>query len=270
MNPLFFLFACRLEFVAFDRCYLLLVLAHRLLHRLNAFTSSKYTDLTRFMAAQPVDAVFCVSWLLGLQPKSSPSPVASASSQHLTKDPDFSVSWLLGISGYQTLEEEISIWIKENESDNPHFRVSWLLGLEPRPGRCWGWAAQYENEDPSFLGVSHILGLIPTPEDPVEPEAEEEESESEEEEEEETVEEVIDEDDEMGLQRLFGELPYVVEDEEEQKAEEEQPTEAPVVATQEFLDLCAQMDEMISALEYAPSIAQISSSITNRQPEHPT
>lgn len=213
------------------------------------------------MATQTADADFCVSWLLGLQPSPSPSPstspAPSLSDQYIAHDPDFSISWLLGISGYQTLEEEISIWIKENESEDPRFRVSWLLGLEPRVGRCWGWAAEYETEDPNFLGVSHILGLIPTPEEPVEEDTEEEEECSDEEEE-----EVVDAEDEFGLQRLFGELPYVTDETDDEMEEEQQHEEAPVLATEEFLDLCEQMDEMLSALEYAPRSAFKAISLT--------
>lgn len=243
------------------------MLAHRLPHRLDPFTPSKLIGFTRSMATHPVDADFCVSWLLGLQTNSSSPPAPSVSYHHITEDADFTVSWLLGISGYQTLEEEISIWIKENESDDPQFRVTWLLGLEPKPGRCWGWAAEYETEDPDFLGVSHILGLTPTPEGPVVEDTESEESDCSEEQEE----ELVDEEDELGLQRLFGELPYVTEPLDDGMEVEKEPEEAPVLATQEFLDLCAQMDDMLSALEYALSY-QLTATwimITNIRPGNP-
>ena len=217
------------------------------------------------MANGAVDADFCVSWLLGIQSK--PSSSAFPSSDYISDDPDFSVTWLLGISWYQTLEEEIAIWIQENTSEDPQFRVSWLLGLEPQPGRCWGWAALYETDDPEFLGVSHILGL-PVPETPCE-EVTDESSESEDEENDEVEEEILDEEDELGLLRLFGELAWVTEDPEESgsdsdsAAEEEEP---PVLATPEFLQLCAQMDQMLSELEYVPSrLARITMAETDTE-----
>jgi hypothetical protein len=199
------------------------------------------------MATQSVDVDLC---------NTSPSPTQSMSAppQHLTRDPDFSVSWLLGISGHQTLEEEISIWIEENTSDDPHFRVSWLLGLEPTPGRCWAWAAEHETEDPEFLGVSFLIGLIPTPEKPVVEEEGGSGSEDEAEVEGEAAEEAVDENDEMGLRRLFGDLPYEA-DESNEESENKEPEEPPVLATPEFLQLCEQMDEMLSELEYVPSHA---------------
>lgn len=205
------------------------------------------------MANGAVDADFCVSWLLGLQSK--PSFSRPPSHDYTSEDPDFSVTWLLGISWYQTLEEEIAIWVQENTSDDPQFRVSWLLGLEPQPGRCWGWAAQYETDHPEFLGVSHILGLTPVPEAPCE-EVTNETSDSEEDEDGEAGAEILDEEDELGLLRLFGELAWVTDDSEESGSETDSVVEEedpPVLATPEFLQLCAQMDEMLSELEYVLS-----------------
>lgn len=120
------------------------------------------------MGFQSDDPDFCVSWLLGLRPQ-HPSGSRSSGSQFESQDPDFSVSWLLGLQPQKPLGQ-CSSWTQGFESRDPDFSVSWLLGLRRASkftqcgvqwtARCPPWAEQYETNDPEFL-VSRTLGLIP-------------------------------------------------------------------------------------------------------------
>jgi hypothetical protein len=175
-------------------------------------------------------------------------------------DPDFSVSWLLGLRPHRTFGR-CPHWAKQFETDDPDFFVSWLLGL--RHGgegsssgtqfTCPPWLKEFESTDPDFL-VSRILGLIPglpvfteqaaDADAQLEPQgaAEAETSESEED----------DDDAEYGLRRLFGDLTeeeLAAEASEKTETTEEQPEEAPVLAEPSFLELCEKMEDLLLEIE---------------------
>ncbi|KAF5008081.1 hypothetical protein FDECE_5630 [Fusarium decemcellulare] len=147
----------------------------------------------------------------------------------------------------------------EFESADPNFSVSWLLGLQPyqHKSTCPTWAKQYQTDDPHFL-VSRLLGLLPsrrsrrskkkrnrtkTVDQPEEPAQEEDED---------TVDEDVDS---FGIGKLFGEIPYEIDDETETESEDkpalEEETEPPVLAEPSFLDLCKEMEELLEEIEKA-------------------
>lgn len=140
----------------------------------------------------------------------------------------------------------------EFQSQDPNFSVSWLLGLRPYPTRPV-WAGLYETTDPHFR-VSRILGLIPsykprksrkkpkaTPET-VKPEQDEE----------------SEEEADFGLRRLFrdGTDEDDVEEGSEESSDSEQTnseseSDPPVLAEPGFLALCKQMEQLLDDIEYA-------------------
>lgn len=152
----------------------------------------------------------------------------------------------------------------EFDTADPDFNVSWLLGLIPRHGDYGSvatcppqWAEEFVTKDPNF-NVSHILGLIPGPETPTEGDDEQsdgvENEEAADEDSEQSEQEGVEEEesvDEMGLQRLFGDIPYDEGESEEEKSDDEAQVDydPPVLATPDFLDLCEKMEDMILEIE---------------------
>jgi hypothetical protein len=176
-----------------------------------------------------------------------------------TDDPDFSVSWLLGLRP-QRIFGRCPHWAKQFETEDADFFVSWLLGLQPggegsstgTQFTCPPRLKEFESTDPDFL-VSRILGLIPglpavleqtadvdaqpEPQDPAKAETSEPEE---------------DDDAEYGLRRLFGDLTeeeLAAEASEKTETTEEQPEEAPVLADPSFLELCEKMEDLLLEIE---------------------
>ena len=86
------------------------------------------------MEFQAEDPDFSVSWLLGLQPHQSSPERPAWTEQFESSDKEFSVSWLLGLVSrpYSSTGPNYPPWAKAFQSTNPSFSVSWLLGLRPR------------------------------------------------------------------------------------------------------------------------------------------
>lgn len=267
------------------------------------------------MEAQSDDAGFCVSWLLGLQPRRSSWHLSRPLPPRLVRDPQ-SGDFHCPVS---KLPELVSVSVMDTKGPGSPGRAPELEMsdqgrlLEPVPpppdhgtvAKCPDWAKEFENKDVEFR-VSYILGLIPRPQGPNEeirqqPDKIEgevgagstkdkqeetgeavEQSEREGEEDEESG-------DELGLRRLYGDIPYGEPDKEDNEladelglrklfgdmsgeehsdddnssdssassassassdsSNSEQDTDDPVLATEEFLELATNLGTYITEIE---------------------
>lgn len=197
--------------------------------------------------------------------------------EYQTDDVDFCTSWLLGLQSERFIAR-CPRWAAEHQTSDPYFQVSYVLGLVPRPYNASKpdakpqlpeWAKQFESSDPEFL-VSRLLGLIPYPatskrgrrrrKDGNEDKsvAQEQTAGSNDENEDENEEdEGLDQSDDFGTAKLFGEEPYEVDEEDSEGDDEAQKEgsgekaseEAPVLATPDFLAMCQNLEEMLTDIE---------------------
>ncbi|KAI9147702.1 Stage V sporulation protein K [Paramyrothecium foliicola] len=147
-------------------------------------------------------------------------------------DPDFSVSWLLGLQPFHSSTQS-PVWLKQFESKDPHFSISWLLGLSPQPAGSKR-PALFQTTDPDF-SRKKAVATANTQTNEVDNASSEE-----------NVLPTLEGD--LYLSQLFGESPY-----EEPETEDEEATpvieEDPVLAEPGFLELCEKLEELLSDIE---------------------
>lgn len=165
-------------------------------------------------------------------------------------DPNFRVSWLLGLRPYRRVavcpDWTIKVdsrpeWAKDFETDDPGFFVSYLLGIKPRPDSPSEAARKALQEEVKWdvFGLRLLYGNIPDREA--------------------ILRETIEEDkkwDIHGLRKLFGDLPFepaeeseTTTEESDESTEEEAVDSDPTLATPEFLTLCEDLEVHIDDIE---------------------
>jgi hypothetical protein len=177
------------------------------------------------MDFQSDDPDFTVSWLLGLQLQRSNGPRPIPLAQFVSKDDDFSVTWLLGLSSRSRSnlsESAWSQWAKPFLTTDPNFSVSWLLGLALRS------SGSAEREGRARSRRKSTTARKPTDET------------------DDGVTLVCNEDADKSPDEDLDETGETEEEAKEASPESEQDT---VLAEPEFLELCAKLEELVSDIE---------------------
>lgn len=138
----------------------------------------------------------------------------------------------------------------EYQSRDPNFSVSWLIGIRPYPTRP-SWAHLYETDELHFR-VSRVIGLWPSRK-PRRSEMKVEETTTETEP---SESEEVEEEPDFGLRRLFR-TGTDEDDDLEDEAEESTDTETtssetgdpPVLAESGFLELCKDYEILLGEIE---------------------